>query len=377
MKLCLAWFSVLVAGAAARSIEQCSETSSLRQLHVVYRHGDRTPTSLYPNDPNSPSDFPEGLGHITHKGKNDQYNLGRYLRVKYEDFLSYDPNEVGERLSSEEKHVCVFMQSVSCGTATTVYRTQDNINILLQECDNCLAIGVVDTDRDVDETGRGRRERRRRRRGNYSKILQIYRKSDRIFCPHGREEPRLKYHMQLSLLLNLLHARRNQRSRGLKIPDWALPLWGNMTKVAKYTTILNYKSPEYNKFRAGLLIRDIVRHADDVVSGNSNVKLYMYAAHDVAIAALTSAFGVFNQLAVPSSTAVITELHEDANGNFFIQMLFKNDTTRKPYRLEIPGCEGFRCSLATFKELARPYIPEDWRKECGLEPIPGGVDLFP
>lgn len=97
----------------------------------------------------------------------------------------------------------------------------------------------------------------------------------------------------------------------------------------------------------------------------------------MAIAAFTSAFGVFNQLAVPSSTAVITELHEDANGNFFIQMLFKNDTTRKPYRLEIPGCEGFRCSLTTFKDLAKPYIPDDWRKECGLETLPGGIDLFP
>lgn len=66
MKLYLPWLCVLATSVAARSIEQCSEASSLRQLHVVYRHGDRTPTSLYPNDPNSPSDFPEGLGHITH-----------------------------------------------------------------------------------------------------------------------------------------------------------------------------------------------------------------------------------------------------------------------------------------------------------------------
>ncbi|KAL3224050.1 hypothetical protein MRX96_049656 [Rhipicephalus microplus] len=83
----LACLLVFAAGAAARSIQQCGEASTLRQLHVMFRHGDRTPTSLYPNDPNSPSDFPEGLGHITHKGKNDQYNLGKYLRTKYEDFF--------------------------------------------------------------------------------------------------------------------------------------------------------------------------------------------------------------------------------------------------------------------------------------------------
>ncbi|KAL3202043.1 hypothetical protein MRX96_042732 [Rhipicephalus microplus] len=176
---------------------------------------------------------------------------------------------------------------------------------------------------------------------------------------------------------DLLDTLTIERSRNLKIPDWALPLWGNMTRVAKYTTILNYNSALHNRLRAGLMIREILRHSDEVINENSNVKLYMYAAHDVLIAAFTSAFGVFNQLAVPSSTAVITELHEDANGNFYIQMLFKNDTTRKPYRLEIPGCEGFHCNLKTFKAITKPYVVEDWCQECGLEPLPGGTNLFP
>ncbi|EEC04431.1 testicular acid phosphatase homolog [Ixodes scapularis] len=373
MKLWLAWFSVLVAGVASRSIEQCAESSSLRQLHVVYRHGDRTPTSLYPKDPNSPSDFPEGLGHITHKGKNDQYNLGRYLRVKYEDFLSYDPNEMKARSSGRER----CLESIQTNLAG-LYPPRGK-KVWNSEVDwQPVPIQTMPVDLDG----------------------MLY---EDAICPKAEEElDRIRQSPEGAEVLNsnanlmrtlqelsgkkmndwvsvrdLLDTLTIERSRGLKIPDWALPLWGNMTKVAKYTTILNYKSPTYNKFRAGLLIRDIVRHADQVKDGNSNVKLYMYAAHDVAIAAFTSAFGVFNQLAVPSSTAVITELHEDANGNFFIQMLFKNDTTRKPYRLEIPGCEGFRCSLTTFKDLAKPYIPDDWRKECGLETLPGGIDLFP
>ncbi|KAL3202042.1 hypothetical protein MRX96_042731 [Rhipicephalus microplus] len=99
----LACLLVFAAGAAARSIQQCGEASTLRQLHVMFRHGDRTPTSLYPNDPNSPSDFPEGLGHIMHKGKNDQYNSGKFLRTKYEDFLAYDSNEMRARSSGRER----------------------------------------------------------------------------------------------------------------------------------------------------------------------------------------------------------------------------------------------------------------------------------
>lgn len=369
----LACLLVFAAGAAARSMHQCTETSSLRQLHVMFRHGDRTPTSLYPNDPNSPSDFPEGLGHITHKGKNDQYNLGRYLRTKYEDFLTYDPSEMRARSSGRDR----CLESIQTNLYG-LYPPRDK-KVWNSEVDwQPIPIQTMPVDLDG----------------------LLY---EDAICPRDdeeleriREAPEGKHVMESNANLmrtlqelsgkkmtdwvsvrDLLDTLTIERNRNLKIPDWALPLWGNMTRVAKYTTILNYNSTLHNRFRAGLMIREILRHSDQVAKGASNVKLYMYGSHDVLIAAFASAFGVFNQLGVPSSTAIITELHEDANGNFFIQMLFKNDTTRKPYRLEIPGCEGFRCSLSTFKEIAKPYVVEDWRQECGLDPLPGGIELFP
>ncbi|XP_064461542.1 testicular acid phosphatase homolog [Ornithodoros turicata] len=351
----------------------CSDGDSLRQLHIVYRHGDRTPTSLYPNDPNTPEDFPEGLGHITHKGKNDQYNLGRYLRVKYEDFLTYDPNEMRARSSGRDR----CLESIQTNLAGLypprgkhVWNNQVDwqpvpVQTMPVDLDGRLYEDAICPNAEValDHIHKSPQG---------SEILSE--NANLMATLEKLSGKRMKDWVSVRDLLDTLTI---ERDRGLKIPEWAFGLWRNMTELAKYTTIMNYKSQEYNKFRAGLLIKDIVKHADDVVGGDNKVKLYMYASHDVAIAALTSAFGVFNQLAVPSSTAVITELHEDPHsGEYFVQMFFKNETTRKPYKLHIEGCEGYRCSLQTFKELASPYIPDDWRQECGLDPLPGGFHLF-
>uniref|UniRef100_A0A6M2D445 Putative lysosomal acid phosphatase n=1 Tax=Rhipicephalus microplus TaxID=6941 RepID=A0A6M2D445_RHIMP len=369
----LACLLVFAAGAAARSIQQCGEASTLRQLHVMFRHGDRTPTSLYPNDPNSPSDFPEGLGHITHKGKNDQYNLGKYLRTKYEDFLTYDSNEMRARSSARER----CLESIQTNLYG-LYPPRDK-KVWNSEVDwQPVPIQTMPVDLDgmlyEDAICPADDEELERIRESPEGAEGMSNNADFMRTLEQLSGKKMTDWVSVRDLLDTLTI---ERSRNLKIPDWALPLWGNMTRVAKYTTILNYNSALHNRLRAGLMIREILRHSDEVINGKSNVKLYMYAAHDVLIAAFTSAFGVFNQLAVPSSTAVITELHEDADGNFYIQMLFKNDTTRKPYRLEIPGCEGFRCNLKTFKAIAKPYVVEDWRQECGLEALPGGTNLFP
>lgn len=362
----------LAAASSARSLT-CSDGDTLRQLHIVYRHGDRTPTSLYPNDLNHPEDFPEGLGHITHRGKNDQYNLGRYLRTRYEDFLSYDPNEMRARSSGRDR--CLeSIQTNLAGLYPPRGKKVWNNQVDWQPVP--VQTMPVDLDGRLYEDAICPRA---------EEVLEEIHRS-----PEGQEVLNRNANLMRTLedlsgkrmkdwvsVRDLLDTLTIERSRGLKIPEWAFGLWHNMTEFAKYTTILNYKSPEYNKFRAGLLIKDILKHADEVVNGDSKVKLYMYASHDVAIAALTSAFGVFNQLAVPSSTAVITELHEDSSsGDYYIQMLFKNETTRKPYKLQIEGCGSYRCPLNTFGDIARPYVPSDWRHECGLDPIPGGFDLF-
>lgn len=80
---------------------------TLRMVSIVFRHGDRTPTDLYPNDPYLHNEFPGGLGALTEKGSNQMYNLGKNLRLRYYRLLPsnglYSQNDMNIRSSYAER----------------------------------------------------------------------------------------------------------------------------------------------------------------------------------------------------------------------------------------------------------------------------------
>ena len=71
------------------SISVDNELKGLKLVHLLYRHGDRTPCGGYPTDPYSdPSNWPVGLGQLTSVGKRMHFELGEWLRQRYDGFLS-------------------------------------------------------------------------------------------------------------------------------------------------------------------------------------------------------------------------------------------------------------------------------------------------
>ena len=57
---------------------------SLKFIHVLFRHGDRTPISHYPTDPwSARSEWPVGPGQLTSEGKRQHFHLGQWLRRLY------------------------------------------------------------------------------------------------------------------------------------------------------------------------------------------------------------------------------------------------------------------------------------------------------
>lgn len=59
--------------------------------------------------------------------------------------------------------------------------------------------------------------------------------------------------------------------------------------------------------------------------------------HDDTIVALLSAMLVHNNLSPPYAAAVMLELIERASNDYVVRVLYKNDTTREPYPLVLPG----------------------------------------
>lgn len=64
-----------------------SDSYRLSLVQIVFRHGDRTPLRLYVNDPYKRSDFIEGLGELTNRGKLRMFRIGSKLRHYYSSYL--------------------------------------------------------------------------------------------------------------------------------------------------------------------------------------------------------------------------------------------------------------------------------------------------
>ena len=61
-----------------------AEPGALKFVHVIFRHGDRTPISHYPTDPFSArSEWPVGPGQLSSEGKRQHFLLGQRLRQTY------------------------------------------------------------------------------------------------------------------------------------------------------------------------------------------------------------------------------------------------------------------------------------------------------
>lgn len=52
------------------------------------------------------------------------------------------------------------------------------------------------------------------------------------------------------------------------------------------------------------------------------------------------------------------------NRQYSIEMYYRNDTSKDPYLLPLPGCTS-SCPLQKFAELVSSVITENWSKECG------------
>ena len=82
-----------------------SHQSHISQVHLVWRHGDRTPINPYPTDPHRNYSWPGGLGQLTTRGMRRHLELGHWLRQRYTGWLSptYDRAEVVVRSTDVDR----------------------------------------------------------------------------------------------------------------------------------------------------------------------------------------------------------------------------------------------------------------------------------
>ncbi|NXC79195.1 PPAL phosphatase, partial [Cercotrichas coryphoeus] len=111
------------------------------------------------------------------------------------------------------------------------------------------------------------------------------------------------------------------------------------------------------------------------VSAHQNLKLLAYSAHDTTLVALQMALDVFNKIQPPYASCHLFELYQEDDGNFSVEMFYRNESGKEPFPLTIPGCQH-KCPLQRFLELTEPVIPQDWEQECKVSGSIHDTELF-
>ncbi|XP_059521883.1 testicular acid phosphatase [Myotis daubentonii] len=338
---------------------------------VVFRHGDRAPLASYPTDPHKEAVstlWPRGLGQLTSEGVRQQLELGRFLRSRYEAFLSpeYRREEVYVRstdfdrtLESAQANLGGLFPEAGPGRPEAAWRPIPVHTVPVTE-DKLLRFPTRSCPR-YHELLREATEA-----PEYQRALEGW--TD--FLAHLENCTGLSLVGEpLRRAWKVLDTLMCQRAHGLPLPSWASPdVLQTLAQISALDIGAHVGPPraaEKAQLTGGILLDAILANFSRVQRLGLPLKMVMYSAHDSTLLALQGALGLYDGHTPPYAACLGFEFRrslgdlddddEDA-GNVTISLFYRNDSTGLPLSLSLPGCPA-PCPLGRFRQLTAPARP--------------------
>ncbi|XP_042328137.1 prostatic acid phosphatase-like [Sceloporus undulatus] len=336
---------------------------------IIFRHGDRTPLEGFPNDPHKESDWPQGYGQLTKIGIQAQYELGLYLRRRYAKFLSFEYKREENFFVSTDYDRTIMS---SLATLAALYPPTGNQiwnpHILWQP----IPVHVVPLYRDFIHPpfpGCARYEKIQNETMEssiFQKMLPDMKFFHSLAKYTGLDVATLKY-LKNGKALNLYTSLMCKIIHNYPLPSWVTKeILDELNKLSDLTHEAFfgiYKKNEKSKLQGGVLVKTILNDLIAATASGNKRKLVAYSAHSPSLAAIQMALDIYSGKVPPYTSCHFVELYQDSKGQYTVEMFFRNDTSRKPYPLHLPGCTH-SCPLGRFAELVSPIIVDDWEKAC-------------
>ncbi|XP_046387697.1 prostatic acid phosphatase-like [Ischnura elegans] len=347
-----------------------NDLSSLELVHIVFRHGDRTPVEAYPNDPYKNSSlWPVGWGQLTNEGKRQHYALGQFFRRRYGKFLSplYSKDEVHVR-STDVDRTLMSAESNLAG----LYPPQGNQ--IWEEGITWQPIPIHTLPESLDQILAGKKpcpryEYEFKKSKELPEIKMLNEESKELYKYLTEKTGKLVHDIEsVEFLYNTLTI---EERFNFTLPEWTKGVYPDkMEYLAAFSFTLPTYTKELQRLKMGPLISEMMDHfikKKDGTLSPSQRKLFMYSAHDTTIANLLMTFGLFNPpFSPPYTSTILLELHRSSSDNYYVSLLYKNGTkAEEVIELTIPGCVQ-HCPLDHFVEIMSPLVPVDWKRECSM-----------
>ncbi|XP_031629370.1 prostatic acid phosphatase-like [Contarinia nasturtii] len=343
--------------------------SELIFAHVVYRHGDRTIQYGFPNDPWRDEEHwlsEGGFGALTREGKRQHYKLGQYLRRRYGKILGdhYSPNKV-YIISTDMDRTLMSAQANLAGLfpphadeiwnecipwqPIPVHTIPVQSDYVLNHLAACPKYGVA-FDKFMQES---------------PEVQQIYTKYADKFeywsKMSGANITTIKnvFDLHKTLYIETVHNKPLQK--------WAQKEFksGVMEKIANFRMKLATNTKELARLRIGFLLKDMLERFAQKI--NKTLKpdrsIVIFSAHDLTIANILNALGVFNPHVPPYASSLHFELYKNSENEHYIQLFYRKSNEEHLSPLNLPNC-GTMCSLNRLYELYSEIIPVDYESEC-------------
>ncbi|XP_044761077.1 lysosomal acid phosphatase-like [Coccinella septempunctata] len=347
---------------------QATNNSNLISVVVIARHGDRTPTKFAPLDPYSDHKYwPAGRGELTNVGIQQHYNLGRWLRERYADFIpsKYNKKDIYVRSASADR----CLMSAASNLAGLYPPTEDQIwnpNLPWRP----IPIHSKPKSEDyIFEMG-----------SICPRYEEIY--QDLLNSVEFKEIDALNSALYAYLETNLgvkiesftdiqpwYDTLRIEELNNLTLPNWTHSVYPDVMKQWSDQTfkVSTYDS-ELARFGTGPFFDKISKHFE-AASTNLTKKLIakkivLFTGHQTNICDISNALKVFRE--APFASALIFELRNDTKSSKpFVQLLYKTEEGLEVLKMKKCSVE---CDLEDFLRIVEPLRMNDTQviEECNI-----------
>ncbi|RZF40050.1 hypothetical protein LSTR_LSTR002453 [Laodelphax striatellus] len=336
---------------------------SLRLVVVVHRHGERTPTHFYKNDPYSDVKkyWPDGLGQLTLRGKSQMYNVGKFLSQRYSKFISRFSVESVRVFSSDAARCLMSSGTLLAGMFPPAKDQKWTEELNWQPIPIHTVPASMDMVNGKAKCPKFNREFSRVEREIDSNHTESLRDLYTYLTSHSGTNI-----STINGVRKLYSTLRCEEVNGYTLPLWAEKVYPDkMRNIVELSIASNTWTDLLKRLRGGPLLKEILGNLKSKSSGESQKKMHFYSIHDTGIVSLYRSLG-FEKMILPDYGATfIFELHF-IDQQYFVKMFSLAETySAKLEELIFPYC-GTTCPLEKLLKFTESVVPQNWNQECQL-----------